>query len=936
MSSSSSSSSSSRPCANGAAGLYQFYEEPPAASAIPQNCMKDIGLWTGADVGSWLRWLKFSRTTTTLDGPGLLQVVATNGGNIYKPGEVDPYWSRLTDRERILLKQAIMPFMPGALSPGPEEAVEQEPSAPSTPPGAAASSNSAAGQGRFFAVAEQEAPALLCEEAKPNDGGKDDLEQGIKVSLGTRTPTDALALRAIEGPLVESGRASSSSSDCDQLHSGCILLTKGERVTGGRHSGQNKIVVPESFVSRRHFAIWNGVYLMDDAHAQDPFACGRDPPEEQPSPWRVQDLGSTTGTFLMVRDQARLVDGMAFQLGATEVQVWVVETAKLEEMFGSLGNQLQHRGAQAEPPAEELTEDEELEIFQTALSTLQGVGTSSSSSSAVATSSSAQAPEGKRETEQRRAQTTLLLSFQTSSDVSIAGSFRLANCAESAGTITTVTGRVIENLRPDRTAYLASASSKKTEICSPAVELSPAKITVGRDATNVVSVADMQLSTFHASISASPSFTGPGGGNFVVTDRYSTNRTWIRLSPDGEASPPFAFRLGDVLKVGSSLFMPFDPKDVGLEAEVLAASAARDGDGPLHSELQALVEESEQEMRMAASDEPAAALTSEHPHQDDKRDADPAVSASEMQQAQAALQRAIESELRAKNDEDFDQGFASIDAVTSISSSLNHGTTRMRDLNGRVEFAITSEQWHLQQQAREQQRLWDTATSSLATFNSFRETGAASSSSANGDGRPRHHTTPSGTSGSSPPRPPRPPPAADLEDPSGLLAPSPPRKRFADYSGGAASSAGSNYYGCALRSALPNVILSADAYATQLSEVRREHVERDPGYEERGTIVAAAEEDEEAVAPQEEVGQTGAQGAASSSASTRPTAKETTYVKLQKREDENLCKICFDGELNCCLYPCGHVVCCVECSKKINECPVCRQFIGEVIKLFRV
>ena len=51
-------------------------------------------------------------------------------------------------------------------------------------------------------------------------------------------------------------------------------------------------------------------------------------------------------------------------------------------------------------------------------------------------------------------------------------------------------------------------------------------------------------------------------------------------------------------------------------------------------------------------------------------------------------------------------------------------------------------------------------------------------------------------------------------------------------------------------------------------------------------------------------------------------------------EEDDLCKICYDREMNCALTPCGHMVC-FECSKRIKACPVCRRRVFKVQRVFR-
>lgn len=46
------------------------------------------------------------------------------------------------------------------------------------------------------------------------------------------------------------------------------------------------------------------------------------------------------------------------------------------------------------------------------------------------------------------------------------------------------------------------------------------------------------------------------------------------------------------------------------------------------------------------------------------------------------------------------------------------------------------------------------------------------------------------------------------------------------------------------------------------------------------------------------------------------------------------CIICFDRKINCVCTPCGHQMCCLECSSNLKACPVCNAR-GEFIKIFR-
>lgn len=51
--------------------------------------------------------------------------------------------------------------------------------------------------------------------------------------------------------------------------------------------------------------------------------------------------------------------------------------------------------------------------------------------------------------------------------------------------------------------------------------------------------------------------------------------------------------------------------------------------------------------------------------------------------------------------------------------------------------------------------------------------------------------------------------------------------------------------------------------------------------------------------------------------------------------EEHLCKICMDSPIDCVLLECGHMVTCTKCGKRMNECPVCRQYVVRAVHVFR-
>ncbi|XP_078410331.1 E3 ubiquitin-protein ligase RNF34-like isoform X1 [Cetorhinus maximus] len=56
---------------------------------------------------------------------------------------------------------------------------------------------------------------------------------------------------------------------------------------------------------------------------------------------------------------------------------------------------------------------------------------------------------------------------------------------------------------------------------------------------------------------------------------------------------------------------------------------------------------------------------------------------------------------------------------------------------------------------------------------------------------------------------------------------------------------------------------------------------------------------------------------------------------MQLGSDENLCRICMDAVIDCVLLECGHMVTCTKCGKRMNECPICRQYVVRAVHVFK-
>lgn len=57
------------------------------------------------------------------------------------------------------------------------------------------------------------------------------------------------------------------------------------------------------------------------------------------------------------------------------------------------------------------------------------------------------------------------------------------------------------------------------------------------------------------------------------------------------------------------------------------------------------------------------------------------------------------------------------------------------------------------------------------------------------------------------------------------------------------------------------------------------------------------------------------------------------------RENENLkeqrlCKICLDEDAGVLFEPCGHICCCSSCGVPLQQCPICRTSITNIIKAY--
>ena len=57
--------------------------------------------------------------------------------------------------------------------------------------------------------------------------------------------------------------------------------------------------------------------------------------------------------------------------------------------------------------------------------------------------------------------------------------------------------------------------------------------------------------------------------------------------------------------------------------------------------------------------------------------------------------------------------------------------------------------------------------------------------------------------------------------------------------------------------------------------------------------------------------------------------------RLEKEEERDMCRICYEREIDTVLLDCAHRVMCFRCASNIHQCPVCRQDIARVLKTYQ-
>lgn len=64
------------------------------------------------------------------------------------------------------------------------------------------------------------------------------------------------------------------------------------------------------------------------------------------------------------------------------------------------------------------------------------------------------------------------------------------------------------------------------------------------------------------------------------------------------------------------------------------------------------------------------------------------------------------------------------------------------------------------------------------------------------------------------------------------------------------------------------------------------------------------------------------------------SGEESLEEKLERMQEERMCKICMDAEVSVVFLPCGHLSCCVGCANGMNSCPMCRRAIHDKRRIY--
>ena len=62
-------------------------------------------------------------------------------------------------------------------------------------------------------------------------------------------------------------------------------------------------------------------------------------------------------------------------------------------------------------------------------------------------------------------------------------------------------------------------------------------------------------------------------------------------------------------------------------------------------------------------------------------------------------------------------------------------------------------------------------------------------------------------------------------------------------------------------------------------------------------------------------------------------AHDKKYNDIEMLQKGDKCTVCIDNTIDILYLPCEHLVCCSQCTNKLNACPLCRGIISKSVKL---
>lgn len=64
-----------------------------------------------------------------------------------------------------------------------------------------------------------------------------------------------------------------------------------------------------------------------------------------------------------------------------------------------------------------------------------------------------------------------------------------------------------------------------------------------------------------------------------------------------------------------------------------------------------------------------------------------------------------------------------------------------------------------------------------------------------------------------------------------------------------------------------------------------------------------------------------------------PTPPATSHENLCNKF-KNVCVVCLDSVIEVTFLPCGHTSCCIKCSNALTKCPMCRNILRAVVRIY--